>query len=107
MAELSETFVNHAAEILGEGLTTSHMLKICNAYAVEYDVAIPHPKYPYTANNKRAALAQNIMRFDEGQRYQMIKELCDHPDNASRPEARKVKLQLITRYGHLASETLG
>ena len=107
MAELSETFVNHSAEILGEGLTTSHMLKICNAFAVEYNVDIPHTKYPYTANNKRAALAQNIMKFDEPQRYQLIKELCDHSDNAARPEARKVKLQLMTRYGHLSDEALG
>ena len=79
---LSATFVNHAADVLGGsncGLSAQEIVRACRAYATEYAVDIPHPTFPYEAVNIRTALAENIMPFQEPQRYQIIKELCDHP----------------------------
>jgi hypothetical protein len=108
---LSATFVNHAADVLGGnyGLSAQEIVRACRAYATEYAVDIPHPTIPYEAVNKRTALAENIKAFQEPQRYQIIKELCDHPTIAQRNQAgaQKLKLLLITRYSHLAPDSIG
>ena len=79
------------------------------AYAIDFNVDIPHEEYPFDAPNKRTALSENLMAFPEQQRYQILAALCDHSSIQRRnPEAaRKLKLQLMTRYGHLAQESLG
>jgi hypothetical protein len=110
MPELSAVFVNYASDILADtslGLSASQFIKACNAYSIEYGVEIPHTSIPYEARNKRTALAENIMRFEEPQRYRIIKELCEHQSISERNEVRKLKMQLIGRYGHLAGEALG
>jgi hypothetical protein len=53
------TFVQYAADILGDtnkGLSGPTIVRATAAYAVEYDVNIPHPTYPFDAGNKRTAL---------------------------------------------------
>ena len=103
------TFVQYAADILGDtnkGLSGPNIVKATSAFAVEYDVNIPHPTYPFDAGNKRTALFENLMAFSPQQRYRIIKELCDHPSFSPQPnkERKELKVQLVTRYGHLAEE---
>lgn len=109
---LSALFINHAADVLGDttsGLSGTEIVRALGAYAIEFDVAIPHPAYPFDAPNKRTALSQNLMAFSAEQQYRIIQDLCDHPSMQVRnPEAaRKLKLVLISRYGHLDSGGLG
>ena len=109
-ASLNAVFVNHSSEVLADterGLSASQLIKACNAYSIEYNVEIPHTTIEYEARNKRTALAENLIRFSEPQRYRIIRDLCEHPKNADRSEVKKLKLQLITRYGHLAGEAMG
>lgn len=105
-------FLAHAADVLGstdKGLSGPNIVKLTGAYAVEYGVDIPHQSYPFEAGNKRTALRDNLLPFTPQQQYEIIRALCDHPQIIERnPEgARKLRLQLITRYGHLAKEPLG
>ncbi len=110
-AQLSALFVNHAADILAEtnlGLTGPEIVRTCGAFAIEFNVQIPHSAYPFDAPNKRTALAQNLMAFSESQRFLVIRELCDLPSSRSRNTnaARNLKLTLMSRYGHLDAERL-
>lgn len=62
---LGDVFVSHAAEILGTPMGAAEMIRRSRAYAVEYNVDIPHTTVTYQSRNKRTALAENIMAFDE------------------------------------------
>ena len=69
-------------------------------------MSIPHQEYPFEAGNKRTALRENLRAFPPPLQFEIIRVLCDHhhivennPDGA-----RKLKLQLLSRYGHLAPE---
>ena len=109
---LSALFVNHASDVLGEtqnGLSGSEIVRAISAYAIDFNVDIPHPKYPFEASNKRTALSENLMAFSEEQRYRIIRDLCDHPASKSRNAAatQKLKLILMKRYGHLDTDGLG
>lgn len=109
-------FVNHAADILGDterGLTGTEIVRALGAYALDYNVDIPHPTYPFQASNKafnkRTALSKNLMAFSDPQRYRIIRDLCDHPSiQLKNPaEARTLKLKLMTRYGQFDTDGLG
>jgi hypothetical protein len=111
-ASLSTVFVNHAADVLADtnlGLSGGEIVRALSAYALDFNVEIPHAKYPFDAPNKRTALAQNLMAFSEPQRYRIIRELCEHPSTQLRNAegARKLKLTLMARYGHMDTEGLG
>jgi len=86
-------------------------VRVTAAYSVQWNVPIPHSTYPFGANvpNKRTALCENLMAFSSAQRYQIIRELCDHPSLAERnPQgAQALKVTLVARFGHLAGEALG
>lgn len=104
--DLPATFVQHAADILGDtttGLSGAQIVRATAAYAVEYSVHVPHPTYPFEAGNKRTALYENVMAFAPSQRYRILKELCDHPSFGSSPNAERkaLKIRLVTRYRHL------
>lgn len=106
MNDISPAFITHATEILAEtnlGMSGPEIVRTISAYAVEYDVNIPHASYPFDAPNKRTALFENIMAFPDPQRYLIIRELCDHRtvQEKNKEEARRLKIQLVTRYGHL------
>jgi hypothetical protein len=110
-ASLSALFVNHAADVLADtdlGLKGAEIVRTCAAFAIELNVSIPHPVYPFDAPNKRTALAQNLMAFSEPQRYLVIRELCDLPSSKSKnaDAARNLKLKLMARCGHLNTQWL-
>lgn len=109
--KLSTLFVNHAADVIAEtnrGLSGNEIVRALSAYAVEYNVDIPHPSYPFDAPNKRTALSQNLLAFSEEVRYRIIRDLCDHPTTKQRnaEAGKKLKLTLMARYGHLDNEDL-
>ena len=102
-------FINHASDVLGDtsgGLSGTNIIAITTAYAVEHNVKIPHQVYPFEAGNKRTALRENLQAFPPHLQFELIRALCEHPQVIERnPEAaRKLKIQLLTRYGHLARE---
>jgi hypothetical protein len=111
---LPPLFTSHACDVLADtthGLTGADIVKLTAAYAVESDVTIPHPTYPFAATvaNKRTALFENLTAFDAPQRYRIIRDLCEYAltHDRNRDAVAKLKLVLIARYGHLANETLG
>ena len=104
--DMQAIFVQHAADILADtssGLSGAVIVRATGAYALEYDVTIPHPIHPFEAGNKRTALYENVMAFSPKQRYRILKELCDHPSFSLVPnkERQILKVKLVTRYGHL------
>ncbi len=110
--DIPPTFIQHAADILADtnaGLSGPNIVKATAAYAVKYDVRLPHPTYPFGAINKRTALYENLMAFNASHQYEIIKALCDHPtfsfiQNAKSKERKNLKVLLVTRYGHLACD---
>jgi hypothetical protein len=107
--EIPPTFIQYAADILGDtnsGLSGPNIVKATAAYAVKYNVQIPHPTYPFGMRNKRTALYENLMAFSARQQYVILKELCDHPSLPPKPtkELKELKLCLVSRYKHLAPE---
>ncbi|MBS1816945.1 MAG: hypothetical protein JSU08_03360 [Acidobacteria bacterium] len=109
---LDQIFVNHAADVLADtnnGLTGAQIIKVTSGYALEHDVRVPHPTVPFEAPNKRTALADNLMAFSEPLRYQIIKNLCEHGQMpaANTHAVQKLKVLLMSRYRHLAAESLG
>ena len=104
--KIPATFVQYATDILADtnkGLSGSNIVRATAAYAVEYDVLVPHATYPFEAPNKRTALYDNLMAFSGSQQYRIIKELCDHsffPLTPSR-ERKELKIRLVTRYSNL------
>lgn len=110
-APLSDTFVAYASDILAEtqwGLSGPQIAKACAAFSIEFGIEIPHPTWPFSSDlpNKRTALAENLYRFNEAQRYAALKQLCDHQRVRELPDVKKLKLTLVGRYGHLAGEAL-
>ena len=100
------TFLQYAADILADtnkGLSGPNIVRATGAYAVEYDILLPHTTYPFGTFNKRTALYENLMAFSPMQQYRIIKELCDHPSFPAVPSAerKELKIRLVTRYSHL------
>lgn len=106
--DIPETFITHAAGILGDtskGLTGPQIIHITATHAINYDVTLPHPTYPFSKMgiNKKTALYQNLMAFSPNQQYKIIKEMCDHPtiQEQQKDESQKLKSKLFTKYGYL------
>lgn len=100
------SFISYASDILGEtenGLNGNDIVKASNAYALEYDVDVPHSVYPFDAPNKRTALCKNLMVFSSKQQFRIIKELCDHNTFSIRENKQlpNLRTQLFTQYSHL------
>jgi hypothetical protein len=107
--DIPATFLQYAADLLGDtskGLSGSDIVRATAAYAVEYDVRLPHPIYPFEAANKRTALYENLRAFTPAQQYRIIRELCEHRSFslASSPERNTLKIRLATRYAHLSTD---
>lgn len=97
------TFIRYASDILGDtqkGLSGTRIIEATAAYAVEFDVSIPHTHMSMNVPNKRAALYDNLRAFSPSQQYKIIKELCDHRAFGFKksPERKELKLKLISRY---------
>lgn len=105
-------FIQNAADILGEtdnGLTSSEIVKLCSAYAIDYNIDIPYTSLPFPADgsvpNKRTALKKNLERFTPEQQFKIIKELCELDKFKDNVSIKDLKYKLVTRYGHLDSST--
>ena len=103
------TFINYAAEILGEtksGLSGSKIAQYCSAYAIDFNVDIPYSESPFPSDvpNKRTALRENLKAFSPEQQFQIIKELCELEQFKGNNSVKDLKIKLISRYGHLGSQ---
>jgi len=106
---LSTAFLQRAAEVLSKTLSGSQIVSVTSAFAVDFNVDIPHAAYPFQAASKRSALFENLRAFTPGQQYQVIYELSDRVaanPNASLEDkmaASNLKLTLLSRYYELAN----
>jgi len=95
--------------VLSTTLSGSQIVRVTSAFAVDFNVDIPHAVYPFQAANKRTALFENLRPFTPGQQYQVIYELCDRSaadPNASfenKMAASNLKLTLLSRYYQFAN----
>ena len=101
-------FIQNVSEVLGntsDGLTTSQIVTLCSAYAIDFNIDIPYTSLPLPQDgsvpNKRTALRKNLERFTPEQQFKIIKELCELEQFAGNAKVKDLKLKLITRYGHL------
>ena len=112
--KMDNTFLTHASEVLGDtnsGLSGAQIVKYCNNYAIDFNVIIPidsanFGKFGSIVPNKRTALLRNLKAFNAKQQFQIIKELSELDSFRNNDEAKKLKVQLYTRYGFLAEESL-
>jgi hypothetical protein len=100
---LPETFLAHAADVLGDtnsGLTGSEIAKAGRTYGSEYGVNVPYPSYPNEAPNKRTALFENLKVFSGVQQHRILRELCKHRSFGFKesPERREIRIRLATTY---------
>jgi hypothetical protein len=106
---LPTEFLSYASGILADthsGLSGQEIVTATTEYAVEWNVALPYPAYPFGMRSKRTVLLTNLRAFPEAQQYRIIRTLCDHPTvlSGNRQAAERLKMKLIVRYGHLANE---
>lgn len=110
---MDAAFITQASEILGDtdkGLSGSEIVKYCSAYAFEFNVEIPVGEYPFPIRlqipNKRYALRKNLMKFNDHQRYVIIKDLCELLQFKHNDEVKELRVKLVNRYGYLSSEKM-
>lgn len=100
-------FLTYSSDILADtnnGLSGTDVVKALSAYAVEYQVHIPHAQYPFEASNKRTALFENIKAFTPPIQFKIIRELCEHRKfaNGDYQEVKALKVKLVSQFSHLA-----
>lgn len=100
------TFINYAADTLAgtqDGLTGSRIAEYSAAYAIDFDVEIPFPEYPFAADlpNKRTALRENLKVFSPEQQFKIIKELSELSHFENNAGVKDLRIKLISRYGAL------
>ncbi len=100
------TFINYASDTLAEtndGLSGSRIAEYCSSYAIDYDIEIPYPEYPFPSDlpNKRTALRENLKAFNPAQQFKIIRELSELPHFESNAGAKDLRIKLISRYGAL------
>lgn len=105
---IPDLFILNATNILGDtsmGLTSSQIVTLCSAYAIDFNVDIPYSSLPFPTDgsvpNKRTALKKNIEAFSPEQQFKIIKQLCDLDQFSQNAKVKDLKIKLITRYGHL------
>jgi hypothetical protein len=103
MSHIPLPFLSFAADILADtnrGLSGNEVVKAFNAYAVEYNINIPHAAYPFEAPNKRAALLDNLKCFPPSIQFKIIRELCDHRTFSSKQydELKSLKIKLVSAF---------
>lgn len=99
------TFINYATDILAAtqgGLSGGKIVEYLSAYAIEFNLTIPYPEYPFDAPNKRTALRENIKAFKPEEQYKIIKELCELELFAGNNDVKDLKIKLFARYGNLS-----
>ena len=100
-------FIEYSTDILGateSGLSGSSIAAHCLKYAIEFNIDIPYPHYPFpkTLPNKRTALKDNLKAFSPEQQFIIIKDLCALSQFKENKDVKDLKIKLISRYGHLA-----
>lgn len=103
---IPNVFIQNAADILAattDGLSTAQVVKLCTAYAIDFNVEIPYSSLPLptSVSNKRTALKLNLDKFSPEQQFKIIKELCEQEQFQDNADVKKLKMQLLTRYGKL------
>lgn len=105
MAQLDNSFITYAGNILGEtstGLSGMKIIEYCNSFAVDYNRSIPYSYYPNDAPNKRTTLIENLKRFSDEEQFCILQYLCELPEFIDNEGVRKLKSLLYQRYGHLS-----
>lgn len=99
------SFIDYASDILGDtdtGISTSEIISICNRFAAEYNINIPHTKiykgFSQTFSNKRTALKENLQRFNDQQAFEIIKHICELRRYNESKEFKEVKIKLYTNF---------
>ena len=99
------SFIDYASDILGDtdnGISTIQIISICNKFATEYNVNIPHTKIYKGCNqtfaNKRTALKENLQRFNEQQAFEIIKYICELRKYNELKEFKDVKIKLYLNF---------
>ena len=105
---LDPAFIARAAAVIADtklGISGSNIIDISTAFAADHGVDIPHCAYPFEAGSKRIALRENLEAFPPHVQFELLRSLFDHPQLLDRnPDgSRKLKVQLLTRYNHLAA----
>jgi hypothetical protein len=103
---IPKAFIIKACAILGDtnsGLSGSKIVEHLCGYADDFGVDIPYTDYPFpnTVPNKRTALKKNLLLFSPEQQIYIINELCQLDDFEDNEAARNLRVQLLSRYGHL------
>lgn len=103
---VEQVFIKNACDILGDtnnGLTGSIITDKLSIFAYEYNVDIPFPSTESMKErkcpNKRTALYENIIKFNEEQQYKIIKTLCSEPSIAENSKIKELKAKLAIKYG--------
>lgn len=99
------SFIDYASDILGDtdkGISTSQIISICNRFAAEYNVNIPHTRiykgFSQTFSNKRTALKENLLRFSEKGAFAVIEYICNLNQYKENKEFKEVKIKLYTNF---------
>ena len=98
------TFLNYAVGILADtthGLTGSKIVEYTSAFAIDYNVNLPHSHYPFEAANKRTALRDNLLSFRPAIQYKILKYLCDLPQFIGKAEIKDLRIKLASRFAPL------
>ena len=94
--QISNLFLTHASEILGEtkdGLSSSQIAKYFAAKAMDYNVEVPHYSIPFSdVPNKRTALLENLQKFDSEQQFEILNELIEQKNDLITVQDLKSKL---------------
>ncbi len=107
---ISTAFIQRASEIFSQALSGSQIVSITTAFAVDFNVDVPHPSYPFVASNKKTALFENLQPFSPAQQYQIIYELCDRVGTNSdttfeqKSASSQLKITLLSRYYQFANQ---
>ena len=106
MNNIPEVFLTKASEVLADtdkGLSGSKIVKYFSDFAVDFNVNIPYPNYPFPKEipNKRTAFEKNLKVFIPEQQFKIIAYLSDLDIFKDNEEVKKLKTQLFQRYNSL------
>lgn len=99
---LNTVFLTYASDILAHseyGLTGTELGKYFSAKSIDHNVEIPFHKTPFIGvPNKRTAFLENLLQFNDEQRFGIITELLDHQRLSQIKEIQELKNKLYTNY---------
>ena len=107
---ISTAFIQRVSETLSQALSGSQIVSIITAFAVDFNIDVPHASYPFDAPNNNTALFENLQPFSPTQQYQIIYELCDRVGTNTdatfeqKSASSQLKLTLLLRYYQFANQ---